>query len=75
MSFDSGNNTGKPKSNSKQPKQPSEAENLMKDFECKMSDDFHTAEILKGSLQDALKCINNELNGLKVSILVMSTFI
>ncbi|CAO2830102.1 unnamed protein product [Amaranthus hypochondriacus] len=64
-SFDGGNNTEKPKSNSKQPTKPSEAENLMKDFECKMSDDLHTAEILKGSLQDALKSINNELNGLK----------
>lgn len=65
LSFDVGNANEKVKPNSKQPSKPSEAENLKKDFECKMSDDLHTSEILKGSLQDALKFINNELNGLK----------
>ena len=35
--------TEKPKSNNKQP--TSEAENLMNDFECRMSDDFQIAEI------------------------------
>lgn len=68
MSFDGVKSNEKAKTNSKQPSKPSEAENLKKDFECKMSDDLHTAEILKGSLQDALKAINNELNGLKVSV-------
>uniref|UniRef100_A0A803MYN1 cysteine--tRNA ligase n=1 Tax=Chenopodium quinoa TaxID=63459 RepID=A0A803MYN1_CHEQI len=65
LSFDSGNSNDKPKSNTKQPSKPSEAKNLKTDFECKMADDLHTAEILKGSLQHALTAINNELNGLK----------
>ena len=74
LSFDGENSNGKAKPNSKQPNKPSEAENLKKDFECKMSDDLHTAEILKGSLQDALKAINNELNGLKVRLLITPLF-
>lgn len=74
LSFDVGNANEKVKPNSKQPSKPSEAENLKKDFECKMSDDLHTSEILKGSLQDALKFINNELNGLKVRLFVMPSF-
>lgn len=66
-SFDDESSNVKPKSNSKPSGERSEAVNFIKDFECKMADDLHTAEILKGSLQDALKSINNELNGLKVS--------
>ncbi|KNA08032.1 hypothetical protein SOVF_166310 [Spinacia oleracea] len=64
-SFDDESSNVKPKSNSKPSGERSEAVNFIKDFECKMADDLHTAEILKGSLQDALKSINNELNGLK----------
>ncbi|XP_074296783.1 cysteine--tRNA ligase 2, cytoplasmic-like [Silene latifolia] len=53
------------KASSKKPGQPSDSKKLMQDFESKMSDDLHIADILKGSLQEALKSINNELNGLK----------
>ncbi|KAH9615075.1 hypothetical protein KSS87_012220 [Heliosperma pusillum] len=53
------------KASSKKPGQPSDSEKLKEDFESKMSDDLHIADILKGSLQEALKSINNELNGLK----------
>ncbi|KAL9229237.1 hypothetical protein vseg_004724 [Gypsophila vaccaria] len=59
------NVTEKAKASSKKAVQPSDAKKLKEDFESKMSDDLHIADILKGSLQDALKSINNELNGLK----------
>ncbi|KAL9232315.1 hypothetical protein vseg_007440 [Gypsophila vaccaria] len=55
----------KAKAVSKKTDKSSDSEKLKEDFESKMLDDLHAADILKGSLQDALRSINNELNGLK----------
>ncbi|XP_074309476.1 cysteine--tRNA ligase 2, cytoplasmic-like isoform X1 [Silene latifolia] len=49
----------------KKTKSESESEKLKKDFDKRMHDDLHAADVLKGSLEKALRFINSELNGLK----------
>ncbi|KAF6175554.1 hypothetical protein GIB67_023074 [Kingdonia uniflora] len=62
-------NAEEERSNSAKAQIASDAQNhvskLHNDFECKISNDLHTPEFLKSSLQDALRFINNTLDMVK----------
>jgi len=61
---------------SKPPKPLEKIEGLEKDFESKMSNDWHTADVLKGTpFQEVLKLINTESNELKVRIINDTSFL